>query len=193
MKILLAGLLVFGILLCSVDSVWRETMPPKVVQVANLPGVPTFDAEVSDDQTGLGPRWEKWLKRFTIYMHAAGVEDDGQQRALLLHCVGPNTYKLETMDVAEATYKAAHEALTSYFNPKVNLEYECAVFRRAKQEKGESIDAYFIRLCELAATCNFADRIKSQLIQMTSDSRLRMYALAKNKDLDEILTEGRSN
>lgn len=200
MKILLIAIVLklVDVLLCSGDSVWRETMPPKViVQVANLPAVPTFDAEAGDDQTGLGPRWDKWLKRFTIYMQAAGVEDDGQQRALLLHCVGPNTYdKFETLGIQETTYISAHQALTAYFKPKVNVEYERAVFRRAKQEKGECIDAYCTRLRELATTCNFADKngeIKSQLIQMTSDSKLRRHALVSDKSLDDILTEGRSN
>ena len=140
------------------------------VQVANLPAVMTFDAVAGDDQTGLGPRWDKWLKRFEIYVKACGVTDDGQKRALLLHSIGPVTYdKFETLENTGATYKDAAEKLTGYFKPKVNKEYERAVFRRAKQAKGEGIDAYCTRLRELSSTCEFADKnaeIKSQLIQM---------------------------
>ena len=168
------------------------------VQVANLPAVSTFDAEAGDDQTGLGPRWDKWLKRFEIYIVATGVTDDKQKRALLLHSIGPHTFdKFETLDTVEnETYEQASTKLTAYFKPKVNVEYERAVFRRSKQEKGETIDGFCTRLRELSVTCDFADKngeIKSQLIQSTSDSKLRKHALVKEKTLDEVLTEGRTN
>ena len=167
------------------------------VQVANLPAIMTFDAVAGDDQTGLGPRWDKWLKRFEIYVKACGVADDGQKRALLLHSIGPATFdKFETLEGTGQSYDEASAKLTAYFKPKVNVEYERAVFRRAKQAKGEGIDVFCTRLRELAATCDFADKnaeIKSQLIQMTADSKLRRHALVKEKSLEEILTEGRSN
>ena len=47
--------------------------------------------------------------------------------------------------------------LTEYLDPKKNVEYEIYTFRQARQNTGESINAFLSRLCQLSATCEFGD------------------------------------
>ena len=53
---------------------------------AGIPAIANFDPE--SDPASLGPRWKAWRDRLAIYLSAAGVKDDDQQRALLLHLGG---------------------------------------------------------------------------------------------------------
>ena len=109
----------------------------------NVPCVLSFDVEIGESQAALGPKWDKWLLRFENYMTVIAIQEDGQKKALLLHAVGGNTFDI-FMSLAEhgTTYNHAKAALTNYFKPKVNKEYERAVFRRLRQETGETIDVY---------------------------------------------------
>ena len=63
--------------------------------------------------------------------------------ALLLHAVGGNTFDI-FMNLADhgTTFNHDKAAITNNFKPTVNKEYERAVFRRLRQETGESIDVY---------------------------------------------------
>ena len=91
----------------------------------------------------------------------------------------------------------AKAALTNYFKPKVNKEYERAVFRRLRQETGETIDVYHTRLRKAAASCDFADvdgEIKSHVIQTTTDSKLRKQGLTDDTlTVRDIVVAGRNN
>jgi len=76
--------------------------------------------------------------------------------------------------------KKAVEALTNYFTPKQNREYEIYVFRQAKQENNESLSAFHTRLRQFAVTCEFGDvdrEIKTQIVQSCSSHKLRAKAL----------------
>ena len=64
-------------------------------------------------------------------------------------------------------FATAKEKLKEYLDPKKNVEYEIYTFRQARQNTGESINAFRSRLCQLSATCEFGDvdkEIKSQII-----------------------------
>ena len=121
-----------------------------------------------------------------------------QRKALLLHVVGSNTFDI-FMNFADkgTTHNQAKAALTNYFKPKVNKEYERAVFRRLRQEPGEKIDAYHTRLRNAFASCSFEDldgEIKSHVIQTTTDSKLRKHGLRDDAlTLKDIIEAGRNN
>ena len=54
------------------------------------------------------------------------------------------------------------------------------MFRRLRQEPGEKIDAYHTRLRNAVSSCGFEDldgKIKSHVIQITTDSKLRNKVL----------------
>ena len=71
-------------------------------QSLNLAPISTFDSEVCDESgPAVGALWEKWVKRFEIYVTAMGLTGeahDGQKRAVLLHSLGPKTLdKFDTL------------------------------------------------------------------------------------------------
>ena len=127
---------------------------------ATLPAFPEFDVSETSTQA---TRWKKWLSRFRNLLVAMNVKDKPRQRALLLHYAGEATNEIfDTLPDTAAgegddPFEKAVRALTNYFTPKQNREYEIYVFRQAKQESNESISAFHTRLRQLAVTCEFDD------------------------------------
>ena len=174
-------------------------MAEKTRVAAALPVFNEFD--VNSEPGTLAQRWKKWLTRFCNLMVAMDITDKARQRALLVH-VGEATNEIfETLSDTEATrdqdpFKKAHEALTKYFTPKRNREYEIYVFRQAKQESNEGIICYHTRLRQLASTCEFESverEIETQIVQNCLSHKLRMKALG-NPDLtlSQLLEAGKA-
>ena len=148
-----------------------------------LPNFAVFDVH-SDG--AVDTRWKKWLARFRNFLLALAVDNAKRQRAFLLHYVGESVNEIfETLPDTDAgedenPFEKAVTALTNYFTPKKNREYEEYVFRKAKQESDENISAFHTRLRRLAMTCEFADtdrEIKTQIVQNRLSHKLRMKAL----------------
>ncbi len=164
-----------------------------------LPNFAEFDVH-SDG--AVDTRWKKWLARFRNLLLALAVDNAKRQRALLLHYVGESVNEIfETLPDTDAgedenPFEKAVTALTNYFTPKKNREYEVYVFRKAKQESDENISAFHTRLRRLAMTCEFADtdrEIKTQIVQNCLSHKLRMKAL-QNPDLTltQLLDAGKA-
>ena len=102
----------------------------------------------------------------------------------------PDTTKQETV------YNTAKQALSEYFSPKLNLEYEIFNFREATQSAGEDLDTYYYRLKQLSVNCKFKNpdaEIKSQIIQRGTLSKLREEGLCKPEwKLEDLLKYGRT-
>ena len=101
-------------------------------------------------------RWQRWITRLDNYMVATGIDDDAQQKALLLHFCGEELHSIfETLTLSGATtdsnYKRAKITLTEYFMPNKNVEFEVYTFRKSTQKPSESIDEYYACLKLLAA------------------------------------------
>lgn len=73
------------------------------------------------------------------------------------------------------------DLLREHFAPKANKRAERYKFNRAKQEDGESIKEFIIRLKTLAQTCEFGDFIPS-----SEPAAIQTY---KTKILDEALCD----
>ena len=140
----------------------------------DLSGIQQFSPY--EDLTTLSNRWTVWLKRFERFVVAIDIKDTTRKRSLLLYLAG--------LDVV----------LTEYFAPKKNIMYEIHLFRKAQQRRGETIDQFYTRLCQLAKTCEFADEkheIKIQLIEQCSSTRVRRKALCEEAiTLDCLLKYG---
>ena len=164
-----------------------------------LPAFPEFDVSETSTQA---TRWKKWLSRFRNLLVAMNVKDKPRQRALLLHYAGEA--KNEIFDTLPDTaagegddpFEKAVQALTNYFTPKRNREYEIYVFRQAKQESNESISPFHTRLRQLAVTCEFDDvdrEIKTQIVQSCSSHKLRTKALENpSYTLTQLLDAGKA-
>ena len=91
-----------------------------------LPHFPPFD--VHGDEGNAASRWKKWLERFDNLLVAMAVTDKPRKKALLLHYAGPDVHEIfSTLTLAaegDDVYKKACDALNSYFEPKVNKEFE---------------------------------------------------------------------
>ena len=128
------------------------------------------------------------------------VKDKPRQRALLLHYYAgeatneifdtlPDTAAGEGDDPLEK----AVQALTNYFTPKQNREYEIYVFRQAKQESNESISAFHTRLRQLAVTCEFDNVDREIIVQSCSSHKLRTKALENpSYTLTQLLDAGKA-
>ena len=112
-------------------------------RLLQAPPIPPFDI---DDPNNVGTRWDRWTKRFEVYIIATGIEDDAQKRALLLFYAGEAVQQLynNLPNAEDATdYKATLQLLTDHFSPKKNRTFEIYKFRPAQQLDGESIDQFY--------------------------------------------------
>jgi transposase InsO family protein len=161
----------------------------------SLPQFPAFGVHESGN-TGL--KWAKWVLKFENLMVALDIESAKRKRALLLYYAGDEVYEVfATLPETggEKDYDVARDKLTQYFDPKKNIEYEVYIFRREKQNAGESLDTFHTRLRQLAMTCAFenTDReIKTQIVQSCLSSRLRRRALREDLTLPKLLEYGRA-
>ena len=90
------------------------------------------------DTTSVGSRWKKWVNGFDLYITVAGVSDDNQKRALMLHCAGEDVQEIvDTVPESTKTdtYESLKAALTNYFNPKQNKRYERHIFSTMRTKR----------------------------------------------------------
>ena len=131
-----------------------------------LPPFPPFDPH--SDRTTLGTRWRKWHKRFDNLLISLREFDPTVKRALLLTYVGEATNDIfDTSPDTGSDYNSAIQRLTEHFSPSENKDMAIFDFRRLKQESGESLDQFYLRLKEKAFVCKFHDedtKIKTQII-----------------------------
>ena len=163
--------------------------------MAALPDFPQFDC--NNEPTSLGITWKKWVSRLENLFVALNINNDGRKKALMLYYGGEELASIyETLDVKPAdTFDVAKQNLNKFFEPKVNLTYETYNFRNLVQGEDESIDKYVTRLKEAASRCEFHDvgrEIKDQIVQRTSNDRLRRKALRDDPTLDNLLAAARA-
>ena len=80
--------------------------------------------------------------------------------------------------------------LTKYFSPNKNIDYLIYQFREMVQGDNEPFLTFVNRLREVAKHCEFPDmdkEVKRQIIQKTSNRKVRQKALEKELTYDEIL------
>ncbi len=149
--------------------------------VAELPSFPLFD--VNAEPASLSPKWKKWMMRFETFLTAAAITDKTRKRAMLLYYAGEQVQDIfETFpDKGDPDdFDKAVQLLTEYFSPSHNVEYEIYIFRQSKQNPGETVDAFYTRLRQLAQNCKFNNvdkEIKSQIVLSCTSSCLRRRAL----------------
>ena len=95
----------------------------------------------------------------------------------------------------ERVYDCAKKALSNFFLPKRNIEFELFKFRQAEQQPGEDLDTFYTNLKQLAINCEFNTdaEIKSQIIQKRVSTKLREEGMSKpNLSLVDLLRFGRT-
>ena len=145
-----------------------------------------------------GTRWPVWVRDFELYLEGSGVKDAGQKKSLLLYTMGTAAREIYfTIKGGSDDYAAVKKAMSTYFAPLKNLDYEIFVFSQMRQRESESLDDFVIRLRVAAARCEFATgavdgEIKRQVICGCQSARLKEKILSKpGAALDDILTLAR--
>lgn len=162
-----------------------------------LPALRQFDPK--GEPSTLAQRWEKWRKSFSYFIEASGIVNDGQKRATLLHMAGEEVQQIfDTLPNSDeaTTFQQALTKLNDQFNVKKNVPYERIIFHEAKQESGESVDAFVTRLRKLAQYCeytNLDDEIRDQVIAKCRSSKFRKRLLQETDlNLEKLLRIGRA-
>nr|XP_026493651.1 uncharacterized protein K02A2.6-like [Vanessa tameamea] len=143
-----------------------------------------FDCE--GETTSVGVRWERWKRALSIYLNAAGIDDNEKKKASLLHFGGlelqeifyniPGTSTTDNGDV----FQAAINKLDNYFAPKQSKVYERHLFRLISQDTNEKFEKFLVRLRQQADKCQFNDKedqIIDQITEKCSSKELRKKIL----------------
>lgn len=107
--------------------------------------------------------------------------------ALVVHCLGTegrriyNTVKPAADPEEPPTYEAVMDFLQGHFEPPLNEVTARHEFRKRRQLAGETVDQFVTALRSLCLHCNFGTTedtmIRDQLVQFTSDTRVRQRLL----------------
>ena len=151
---------------------------------ATIPANCTFAHFDCQNTEGISVRWNKYLARSKNMMKAFNITNPDQLLALMLHFGGEDIYDIfESLpeekkktripateeNSSQDVFMRGCAALTDYFAPKQNTEYQRYEFCRCLQLPSESLDKFVSRLKALAATCNFTvvdTEVKSEVINL---------------------------
>ena len=95
-------------------------------------------------------------------------------------------------EAGEDAYAQLIIKLNKHFLPKKNKDFARFQFGNLKQNHGESLVRYYIRIREIAEKCSFSNEseaIRDHLIKTMTNNVVRIKAIRKNWTLDQILEE----
>lgn len=151
-------------------------------------------------------QWPQWVQRFEDYSFASGLyAAKGEVRTrTLLYCMGPQARTILTSlalgDDELGDYAKVKEKFDAYFVHPVNELYESARFLRRAQQPGESADAFYTALCNMAKRCNYRppeveDRlIRDRFVVGLLDAKLSDRLCRNSKlTLEEALVQVRQH
>lgn len=172
-----------------------------------------FELNVHEFNSGV--KWRKWLRSFEVFAKANKMQDEEEKSNWLLHYAGEKVQDVyfnlskEKEEEAEepvvgkyvlrpkSEYEIMVERLNAFFAPKQDKAYERHMFRKIKQEKGEGMEMFVMRLREQAERCEFGDltdsTIRDHLVENCTSRQLRQKILEHGEHtLDQIMKKARS-
>ncbi|XP_046975751.1 uncharacterized protein LOC124541886 [Vanessa cardui] len=167
--------------------------------------------DLDGDTSAIGIQWERWKRSVLIYLEAADIQIPAKKRATLLHFGGPGLQDIySNLPGANAVvstpsgtsedpvdgrdvFEIALEKLDQYFLPKQSKVYERHLFRQIKQEAGEKMEKFLVRLRNQANKCGFEKPENFIIDQITehctsSELRKKILTMGDKATLDEIIT-----
>ena len=112
-----------------------------------------FQISSPEPFTGKSPKdWDRWFRRFERYRIASGLVEKGKnlQVNMLLYLIGENgddilaSFALAQDDMKK--YEVAEQKFCAYFNRRVKVIHERAIFNRIRQQNEESVNDYVVWL-----------------------------------------------
>ncbi|XP_043237499.1 uncharacterized protein K02A2.6-like [Amphibalanus amphitrite] len=138
--------------------------------------------------------WQTWEGKFVNYLLAISGDtfNPARQRAVLLHCVGDEAYRLYgtlppgVKADGETDFDLALRQLREFYTPRTNVIVERFNFRQRGQHDSETTADFVSALRGLARTCEFGaitdELIRDVVVEKTVHPRLRERFL-QDKDL----------
>lgn len=147
---------------------------------------------------------KKWKRNFRYFIDANEIEDPVRKTRLLLLFAGEQVQEIyDSLDgndfaggpLADGLVDQFDKTvlvLDGYFASKMNVTYERHQFRQLKQEAGEKMAKFAMRLRIHAKRCGFGeqanDNIRDQLVEKCHSDEFRREILKKkNPSMDDIL------
>lgn len=112
-------------------------------------------------------QWTAYIERVELFFEAHDIEED-KRVATLLSAVGASTYGLlrnlvQPQKPKDKTFDEIVGILAAYYEPQPLVIAERFRFRRCVQKHGETVSQYAAELKQLAARCEFGDRLDEAL------------------------------
>ena len=135
--------------------------PPAATATTGLHGaVAPFDSAQEE--------WVEYAERLENYFIANDITNEGKQRAILLHCVGPATYRLiKTLALPgtprELTFAELVETVKNHFQPKPSPIIKRFEFNTRCQNEGKSVVSFVTALRKFAEYCDYGAVLNDML------------------------------
>ncbi|ETW98899.1 MAG: hypothetical protein ETSY2_42010 [Candidatus Entotheonella gemina] len=112
--------------------------------------------------------WSEYVERLEHYFTANDITAVAKRRAILLHAVGPKTYRLiKTLVspalVTELTFEDIVVKAKAHFNPKPSPIVKRFEFNTRRQGEGETVATFVAELRKLAEYCEYGDVLNDML------------------------------
>ena len=107
--------------------------------------IPCKEFLYEGDSSTMGSRWEKWLKRFKLFLIANKMTDPAQNKATFLMLIGEEAFEIYD------TLKKVDES-------------------DSLEELYRKMTDHFVGLRQLSDHCNFGDKFESQMNEIVENS-----------------------
>ena len=137
----------------------------------------------------MSERWRVWLRGFTYFAEGkANLQNAARKRNELLYGAGAGSGVQDIFEnltiitapegQADDVYLQTVRTLNAYFRVQENAAYERYVLRQLRQEPGEDVDSFVLRLRKQARHCSYGPEelefaVRDQLLEKTSSLDLR--------------------
>ena len=143
--------------------------------------------DISGSKSELSERWRVWLRGFTYFAEGkANLQNAARKRNELLYRAGSGLQDIfENLTIitalegqADDVYLQTVRTLNAYFRVQENAAYERHVLRQLRQEPGEDVDSFVLRLRKQARHCSYGPEelefaVRDQLLEKISSLELR--------------------
>ncbi|CAI5661061.1 unnamed protein product [Oreochromis niloticus] len=143
--------------------------------------VAPFDSELQS--------WEEYCEILDYFFVANDIKEEEKKRAVLLSCVGAQTYALirnllSPVKPGDRSYAELVGLLNNHFHPKPSEIVQRWKFNTRNRRPEESVGDYVAELRKLAQDCNFGDSLtvmlRDRLVCGISDDRIQRRLLAED-------------
>ena len=143
--------------------------------------------DITGSKSELSERWHVWLRGFTYFAEGkANLPNAARKKSELLYPAGSGVQDIfQNLAIVpppagqeDDVYKQTMQTLNAYFQVQENAAYERHVLRQLRQEAGEDVDSFVLRLRKQARHCGYgAEEFEfaatDQLLEKVSSLELR--------------------